>query len=51
MPEAMLYEKLADSRVRCKICQWRCTINPGQSGVCRMYQNRDGTLYLSLIHI
>ncbi len=45
MPEAMLYEKLADSRVRCKICQWRCTINPGQSGVCRMYQNRDGVLH------
>ena len=45
MPEAMLYEKLPDSRVRCNICQWRCTINPDKSGVCRMYQNRDGVLY------
>ncbi len=45
MPEAMLYEKLPDSRVRCSTCQWRCTINPGKSGVCRMYQNRDGVLH------
>jgi len=45
MPEARLYEKLPDSRVRCNTCQWRCTINPGKSGVCRMYQNRDGVLY------
>ena len=45
MPEAMLYKKLPDSRVRCSTCQWRCTINPDKSGVCRMYQNRSGVLY------
>ncbi len=45
MHEARLYEKLANSRVRCHTCQWRCTINPNKLGVCRMYQNRDGTLY------
>ena len=45
MPEAMLYQKLPDSRVRCNTCQWRCTINPDESGVCRMYQNRNGVLY------
>jgi pyruvate formate lyase activating enzyme len=45
MHEAMLYEKLTDSRVRCNICQWRCSINPGKYGVCRMYHNRDGVLY------
>ncbi len=43
--EAMLYEKLSGSRVRCHICQWRCTIGRDKLGVCRMYQNRDGTLY------
>ena len=54
MREALLSEKLPDSRVRCNICQWRCNIAPGKSGVCRMYHNRDGVLYnmsLSLIHI
>ena len=45
MREAMLYEKLPDSRVQCHICQWHCTIAPGKFGVCKMYQNRDGTLY------
>ena len=45
MREAMLYEKLPNSRVRCNICQWRCTINPSKFGVCRVYQNRDGVLY------
>jgi pyruvate formate lyase activating enzyme len=43
--EAMLQEKLPESRVRCHICQWRCRISPGGFGVCRMYQNQDGTLF------
>jgi pyruvate formate lyase activating enzyme len=45
MREAVLYEKLPDSRVRCRTCQWRCRINPGKYGVCGMYQNLSGGLY------
>lgn len=45
MREALLYEKLPETRVQCHTCQWRCVINPGKSGVCRMYQNRDGLLF------
>jgi len=45
MREALLQEKLADSRVRCNICQWRCSIAPGRAGVCGMYRNRDGVLF------
>jgi len=45
MREAMLYEKLPNSRVRCHTCQWRCTIGQDKLGVCGMYQNKDGTLY------
>jgi len=45
MHEAMLFETLTGSRVRCHICQWQCQINPDRFGVCRMYQNRDGALY------
>jgi len=45
MHEAMLYEKLTNSRVRCHICQWYCNIGPGKFGVCRMYHNQDGVLY------
>ncbi len=45
MREAMLYEKLPDSRVRCGTCQWRCRINPGKYGVCGMYRNQGGALF------
>jgi len=45
MHEAMLSERLPDSRVRCHICQWRCTMSRNKSGVCRMYQNNGGVLY------
>ncbi len=44
--EAMLYEALPHSRVRCNVCQWRCAIGPGQLGLCRVRQNREGRLYL-----
>ena len=44
MHEAMLSQKLANSNVQCNICQWRCHISPGNAGVCRMYQNIDGSL-------
>jgi pyruvate formate lyase activating enzyme len=45
MHQAMLYEKLPDSRVQCNTCQWRCRIALDKSGVCRMYHNEDGVLY------
>ncbi len=45
MYEAVLYEKLPDSRVRCHTCQWRCRIGPDKFGVCGMYQNKSGVLY------
>lgn len=43
--EALLYEGLTGGRVRCHVCQWRCVINPGRVGVCRVRQNRDGVLH------
>ena len=43
--EAILYEKLTGGRVICNVCQWRCVINPGKLGLCRMRVNRDGSLY------
>jgi len=44
MHEALLYDKLPNSRVQCHICQWNCKINPEKYGACGMYQNREGTL-------
>ncbi|MGB9698452.1 MAG: AmmeMemoRadiSam system radical SAM enzyme [Thermodesulfobacteriota bacterium] len=45
MKEALLYEKLPEGRVRCHLCHHRCLINEGQRGVCRVRENREGTLY------
>ena len=43
--DALLYEKLADSRVQCSVCAHRCIINPGRRGLCGVRENRDGNLY------
>ncbi len=42
--EAVLYERLSGKRIRCHVCQWRCIINPGRTGLCRARLNRDGKL-------
>jgi len=44
MREAMLYEKLVNSAVRCHVCQWRCVIRPDKYGLCRMRHNVEGSL-------
>jgi len=43
--EALLYEKLTDSRVECALCAHRCKINPDRRGLCGVRENRDGILY------
>ncbi len=41
---ALLQEPLGDGRVRCRTCERRCLLRPGEMGWCRTRQNRDGTL-------
>ncbi|TQD26116.1 AmmeMemoRadiSam system radical SAM enzyme [Methanolobus vulcani] len=43
--EAMLYEKLDNGKVRCKLCAHRCRIAPGKRGFCAVRENREGVLY------
>ncbi|MFN3740004.1 MAG: AmmeMemoRadiSam system radical SAM enzyme [Thermodesulfovibrionales bacterium] len=49
MKEAMFYEKLKDSKVRCFLCAQHCIISPGKRGICAVRENIDGTLY-SLVY-
>src|SRR4030067_1376956 len=49
MREAMFYEKLGDSKVKCHLCNHTCVINDGKKGFCRVRQNLGGTLY-SLVY-
>jgi len=43
--EGILYDKNPDSTTKCRLCAHYCTIKPGKRGVCRVRENRDGTLY------
>lgn len=47
--EAMLYEKLGDNRVHCKLCAHSCIIKPDRRGLCGVRENKDGILY-SLVY-
>ncbi len=43
--EALLYEKLPNNKVKCGICERRCTIAPNQKGHCKTRTNINGKLY------
>ena len=43
--EALLYEKLSDNRVRCGLCERRCTIASNQKGYCKTRTSINGKLY------
>ena len=45
MKEAMLYEKLAENKVKCNLCAHRCIIAEGHVGVCHVRENGGGVLY------
>jgi pyruvate formate lyase activating enzyme len=44
MKEALLYEKLDEQRVRCKLCAHRCSIAEGRKGICLVRENQGGVL-------
>nr|WP_321369636.1 AmmeMemoRadiSam system radical SAM enzyme [uncultured Desulfuromusa sp.] len=49
MQEALLYQKLDDGKVRCRLCAHYCVIARGQKGLCQVRENQDGKLY-SLVY-
>jgi pyruvate formate lyase activating enzyme len=49
MREARFWESLADQKVQCHLCGHECQIDPGKRGICRVRENRGGTLY-SLVY-
>lgn len=44
MREAMLYDRLTNGRVRCRVCSHACVIERGARGICAVRENVDGTL-------
>ncbi|HZV81657.1 MAG TPA: AmmeMemoRadiSam system radical SAM enzyme [Geobacteraceae bacterium] len=49
MHEAMFYTKEDEGKVRCGLCRFRCLIADGGRGICRVRENRGGTLF-SLVY-
>lgn len=47
--EALLYERLADGKVRCNTCPRHCLLGEGKKGFCFTRQNLGGKLY-SLVY-
>ena len=47
--EAKFYEKLSGGRIQCNLCPNQCILAPGQRGICKVRENRDGKLY-SLVY-
>ncbi|MBC7108737.1 MAG: AmmeMemoRadiSam system radical SAM enzyme [Methanomassiliicoccales archaeon] len=43
--EAILYETIGDSRVRCGLCERRCVIASGARGFCKTRMNLEGRLF------
>lgn len=42
--ETYLYDKLENSRVRCRTCSQFCVLEPGRRGKCGVRENQDGRL-------
>jgi len=49
MKTAYLYEKRADEKVHCLLCNHHCLIKPGARGICGVRENRSGVL-VSLVY-
>ena len=45
MKEALFYKKFGASSAKCFLCPHECTIPDGHAGICRVRENRGGTLY------
>jgi len=45
MKEAFLYQKLADNKIRCQVCNHQCLVSPGNRGICGVRQNVNGKFY------
>lgn len=45
MHEAMLYEKLEQGKVHCRLCAHNCIIKDGKRGICQVRENQGGVLY------
>ncbi len=48
MQEAQFYTKLDNNKVLCKLCPWNCELVSGQTGICKVRTNENGSLITSV---
>ena len=49
MHEALLYDRISENRVHCRLCSHGCIIAEGERGICHVRRNDAGTL-VSLVY-
>ncbi len=49
MKQALFWKKLKDKVVQCQLCPHYCTLKLGETGKCKVRQNKNGNLY-SLVY-
>ncbi|MFA4833620.1 MAG: AmmeMemoRadiSam system radical SAM enzyme [Patescibacteria group bacterium] len=49
MEEAKFYKSQNNNKIQCQLCHHFCLISEGQTGICRVRQNKEGKLY-SLVY-
>lgn len=49
MKIALLYEVEEERKIKCNLCNHRCVISPGSTGLCGVRKNEEGVLY-SLVY-
>ena len=47
--EAKFYQKIANRKIKCKLCPRECTVGDKERGYCGVRENRGGTYY-TLVH-
>lgn len=45
MHEAILYDKLENNKIKCRVCPRDCTVSDGRSGYCCVRGNHEGEFY------
>ncbi|HDM92124.1 MAG TPA: AmmeMemoRadiSam system radical SAM enzyme [Candidatus Korarchaeota archaeon] len=48
LKESPLYDPLSEDKVRCLVCERKCTLSPGDFGFCRTRVNIGGRLYTTV---
>ncbi len=50
MQEALFYSKLKAPKIQCELCPWNCILDDGQTGNCKVRNNKNGILFTEVFN-